>query len=151
MNATQKVDQRKSHNPNEYWKVKSQELKNAGYTLKVRHDRVFARSIIVQQLNRRVHAGGNKEAPLVVIKKVDDIQIMTKGEMYKQDPAIAKAYSIRNHDGCTSISIYKDDKLVATGRARVSHQDQFVKSWGLVRALNKAVTMLEESKTENNN
>lgn len=150
MNAVEKVDQQKTEKREKgyvtYWKEKRKTLENHGIKIKVRHERLFVKDMII---NTVVKETGQVLDEMVFV----DEKIMTKGVRkfagQTTEEAAAKllpanpefvGYEISNSGGQTTVSLFDGDKQVGTGLAKVHPNDHFIRYQGLTRALSRAIS-----------
>lgn len=120
----------KKHHARNYLKH-IEALKSKGFKVKVRHDRLYCRysTIIEKRLKKDYH-----------YQIISHEVLMTKGEMKN---AGLFDYELENYGGCTTVSIFKDEQLVAEGQAKVNKSDHFVRHIGLEIACGRAMKQIK--------
>lgn len=134
MTITQKVDQRKYSSVHEYWKGKSEELRQNGYVIKIKHERTFFKWLIVNNVARL------KKVLITKAQRKYAGQTLQEHEegLLPSNPTF-DGYQLRNNGGRTTITILKDEVQVGQGISRVNSCDNFIRVYGLGHALHAAI------------
>lgn len=145
MSVTNKVDQRKYASIKEYWKGKSEELKNSGIVIKIKHERVFVRKILVNVLRQDgvfVAHGVPHTEKILITKAQRKFEGQTEEEHAKRllpaNPKY-KDFNLVNNGGQTTVTLFKDGEQLGQGISKVNPIDNFIRIFGLGHALNRAI------------
>jgi len=118
-----------------YLKESFASLKAMGFKIKIRHERLFIRT-----LKLATYKGFN-----ITDFSYQESLLITKGQLRdlcKSNPHF-KSFQLLNNGGCTSIQILDRNKVVGFGQSRVHPNDHFTRKLGLTRALGRALKSMK--------
>lgn len=134
------LQKKRKTTPTEFWMSERKQLFDKGFKFKIRHERKFICYDWDGSKGKR------------------DVKRLTKGEFMAliEDGTIAQdgngyrdtRYRMDPNNAKTHLSILKDDKVVATGTAKVHPDDPFIRKVGLVKALSAALYRLNHTDEE---
>lgn len=119
-----------------FWASESRRLREGGYTIKVRHERLFVRPVEIQSpVSDQVFVDTEERmATKGEFAKMIELKQIPEGKFYR-----GSDFELENNGGRTVISLFKDETLISTGEARVHPNDHFIRKLGLTKALAAAL------------
>lgn len=127
-----------------YWEQTRDRLEEKGYILKIRHSRLFTSLVSIKSpVSNTVFIDIEKKH-----MSIGEFKRMVEDGKIRKNIAngyLGTAFNLENNSGFTELSIFKGEKLVSSGEARVHPNDHFVRKIGLAKAVAEAVRNMNKN------